>query len=125
MMGKTPPAPEITTLLGEGARFEGQLSFEGVVRIDGHFKGKIDAKNATLIIGESGRVEADGVLSQFIVAGQFHGIIQVSGLTRIQARAGFEGQLETGLLITEEGALVNAQVSMQRRDTATKTPPKK
>jgi cytoskeletal protein CcmA (bactofilin family) len=28
---------EITTLLGRGAAFEGKLTFEGTVRIDGRF----------------------------------------------------------------------------------------
>ncbi len=114
MMGKPPPAPEITTLLGEGARFEGTLTFEGVVRIDGHFKGKLEAKSATLIVGESGRVEADGALGQFVVAGAYAGAVHVAGLTRILARATFDGQLETGALVTEEGARVNAQVTMPR-----------
>jgi cytoskeletal protein CcmA (bactofilin family) len=114
MMGKPSPSPEITTLLGEGARFEGVLTFEGVVRIDGHFKGKLEAKNATLIIGESGRVEADGTLGQFIVSGAYLGSVHVAGLTRILARASFEGQLETAGLITEEGAHVTAQISMPR-----------
>jgi len=116
MMGKPAPAPEITTLLGEGARFEGVLTFEGVVRIDGHFKGKLEAKNATLIVGESGRVEADGTLGQFIVSGAYLGSIHVAGLTRILARATFDGQLETGTLVTEEGARINAQISMPRAD---------
>lgn len=125
MLGKSSSTttPEVTTLLGEGARFEGNLAFDGVVRIDGHFKGKLDAKNATLIIGETGRVEAEGQLGQFMLAGQFAGTLQVAGVTRILARAAFDGQLETGSLITEEGARINAQVSMPRPENA-KSPKK-
>lgn len=121
MLGKSSSStnmPEVTTLLGEGARFEGNLVFDGVVRIDGHFKGKIDAKNATLIVGESGRVEAEGQLGQFMLAGQFVGTLQVAGLTRILARASFDGQLETSILITEEGARMNAQISMPRPENS-------
>lgn len=121
MLGKSSSSaasPEITTLLGEGARFEGNLAFDGVVRIDGHFKGKLDAKNATLIVGESGRVEAEGQLGQFMLAGQFTGTLQVAGLSRILARASFEGQLETGALVTEEGARINAQVAMPHPEGA-------
>jgi len=36
---RQPAAGEITTLLGRGASFEGKLTFEGTVRIDGRFKG--------------------------------------------------------------------------------------
>ena len=34
-------AGEITTLLGRGATFEGKLTFDGTVRIDGRFKGEV------------------------------------------------------------------------------------
>ena len=37
----TAPATEISALLGRGTRFEGKLSFEGRVRIDGAFTGEI------------------------------------------------------------------------------------
>ena len=45
-------------ILDQGTEFEGKLTFEGTVRIDGSFKGEIFS-DATLIIGESGKVEAD------------------------------------------------------------------
>jgi cytoskeletal protein CcmA (bactofilin family) len=32
---------EVTTLLGRGSEFEGKLSFEGTVRIDGKLTGEI------------------------------------------------------------------------------------
>ena len=38
---KAQVAGEITTLLGRGATFEGKLTFEGTVRIDGRFKGEV------------------------------------------------------------------------------------
>ena len=50
-------AGEITTLLGRGATFEGKLTFEGTVRIDGRFKGEVFSED-TLVIGEGAIVEA-------------------------------------------------------------------
>ena len=32
---------ELNALLGRGTRFEGKLTFEGRVRIDGHFVGEV------------------------------------------------------------------------------------
>ena len=49
---------EITTILGRGSSFEGKLTFEGTVRIDGRFAGEIKT-DGTLIIGESAQVEAN------------------------------------------------------------------
>ncbi len=61
---------DITTILGRGSAFEGKLTFEGTVRIDGRFKGEI-VTEGTLIVGETigGRYTAfdiaeDGQLSE-------------------------------------------------------------
>ena len=51
------PAGEITTLLGRGATFEGKLTFEGTVRIDGRFKGEVFSEDV-LVIGDGAHVEA-------------------------------------------------------------------
>ncbi len=50
-------ASEVTTLLGRGSEFEGKLSFEGTVRIDGKLSGEIFTDD-TLIIGEGAEVNA-------------------------------------------------------------------
>ncbi|HET6581847.1 MAG TPA: polymer-forming cytoskeletal protein, partial [Nannocystaceae bacterium] len=44
--------PEITTILGKGSAFDGKLTFEGAVRIDGEFSGEIRTQG-TLIVGET------------------------------------------------------------------------
>ncbi|MCA9698005.1 MAG: polymer-forming cytoskeletal protein, partial [Myxococcales bacterium] len=47
---------DITTILGKGSSFEGKLTFEGTVRIDGRFSGEIRTEG-TLIIGETAEVQ--------------------------------------------------------------------
>ncbi len=47
----------VTALLDQGASFEGQLTFEGTVRIGGRFKGEIFTKD-TLVIDPGAEVEA-------------------------------------------------------------------
>ena len=49
---------DVHTLLGKGSEFEGKLTFEGQVRIDGKFSGQIFTKD-TLVIGEGARVNAE------------------------------------------------------------------
>ena len=48
---------EITTLLDQGAQFEGKLTFDGSVQINGKFRGEIFS-NGHLFIGEGADVEA-------------------------------------------------------------------
>ena len=49
---------ELHTLLGKGSEFDGKLSFEGQVRIDGKYTGQIHTKDV-LVIGESAKVNAE------------------------------------------------------------------
>src|SRR5437763_16960519 len=70
------PATEITALLGRGTRFEGKLTFEGRVRIDGVFKGEIKSEDV-LIIGEGAEVHAEiDVATVIIKGGAVHGNIR-------------------------------------------------
>src|SRR5436189_6372127 len=70
------PATEITALLGRGTRFEGKLTFEGRVRIDGIFKGEIKSEDV-LIIGEGAEVHAEiDVATVIIKGGAVHGNIR-------------------------------------------------
>ena len=72
----TAPAPkkresivgEINTLLGRGSEFEGKLTFEGTVRIDGKLKGEVFSED-TLVVGEGATVEAEVEIGEIIIQG--------------------------------------------------------
>ena len=49
---------DVNTLVGRGSHFEGKMTFEGTVRVDGSFAGEI-VSDDTLIIGESAEVRAE------------------------------------------------------------------
>src|ERR1700752_4260973 len=48
---------QLTALIDKGASFEGKLTFEGVVRIGGQFRGEIFT-NDTLVINSGAQVKA-------------------------------------------------------------------
>ena len=49
---------EVHTILGKESEFDGKLTFDGQVRIDGKFQGQIITKD-TLVIGDGARVNAE------------------------------------------------------------------
>ena len=61
-------------ILDRGSEFEGKLTFEGTVRIDGKFKGEITS-DAMLVVGESGKVDADISVASISVSGEVKGNI--------------------------------------------------
>ncbi|PRQ03276.1 Polymer-forming cytoskeletal [Enhygromyxa salina] len=102
---------EITTILGKGSSFEGKLTFEGTVRIDGRFSGEIQTEG-TLIIGESADVQANIRAATVVVQGKVQGDVAASESLSIQAPAKVLGNLSTPNLMIEKGAFFEGHCSM-------------
>ena len=81
---KQAPMGEITTLLGRGASFEGKLTFDGTVRIDGRFKGEVFSDD-TLVIGEGAVVEAEIEIGEVIIQGTVVGNVKAKRSIEIHA----------------------------------------
>src|SRR5919206_536120 len=65
---------EASTLLGRGSEFDGKLSFEGTVRIDGKLSGEIFTDDV-LIVGEGAEVKAEITVGSIIIEGSVQGNI--------------------------------------------------
>src|SRR5689334_5618745 len=63
---------DLNALLGRGSEFEGKLTFEGTVRIDGKFTGTIVTSDV-LVIGEGAKVSAEITCGTVIVHGEING----------------------------------------------------
>jgi cytoskeletal protein CcmA (bactofilin family) len=102
---------ELNGFMDEGTEFLGELRFKDLFRVDGRVKGKIVSDN-TLIIGESGHVEAEidcGIVS---IRGTVSG--HVRGRQRIEVLAGarVQGTLVSPRLVIEEGAFFQGDCDM-------------
>ena len=83
---------EVTTLLGRGSEFEGKLSFEGTVRIDGKLAGEIFSDDV-LIVGEGAEVSAeiDATLRQRRLTQ-----VRAQALTFLRSRASISALMDIG-----------------------------
>ena len=112
---------EITTILGRGASFDGKLTFDGSVRIDGNFSGEIET-SGSLLIGEHARVEAKIQAGEVSVEGQFRGELFVDGLVDICASGRVYGQLCVGQLAVERGSIFEGSCKMGHESAGEETP---
>ncbi len=114
----TAPAPreiavgEIKTLLGEGSDFEGKLTFEGAVRINGRFKGEIFSDDV-LIIGEGAYVEAEIDIGEVIIQGNVVGNIRAQRAIEINKPGRVRGDLTTPSLQIERGVIFEGRSFME------------
>lgn len=105
-------AGEITTLLGRGAQFEGKLTFEGTVRIDGRFKGEVFSDDV-LVIGEGAQVEAEIDIGDIIIQGTVVGNIKAKRSIEIHAPGRVKGDLHTPSLQIDKGVMFEGRSFME------------
>lgn len=113
MSSQTPKKsqPATITLLDKGCEFNGKLSFEGVVRIDGVFQGEIFSQDH-LIIGEGAVVEANIQVGVLEVSGTFKGDIFAKERLIVHTPGRVQGNLKTRELEVHRGAILDAQIDM-------------
>jgi cytoskeletal protein CcmA (bactofilin family) len=100
-----------TPLIDQGSRCEGKFSFRDAVRIDGSFSGEISSKN-TLVVGETGEIEASICSARVVVSGSVVGDVRASEQIVLHESARVEGNLSTPSLVMEPGALLNGRIDM-------------
>ncbi|MBN2034427.1 MAG: polymer-forming cytoskeletal protein [Deltaproteobacteria bacterium] len=106
-------AEKSVTFLGKETKFEGKLGFEGLIRIDGYVKGKIEAKG-NLIIGDEALIEADIHVSYASISGEVHGNITADQRVDIHAPAKVFGNIYAPAVVIEEGVIFEGHTKMYR-----------
>ena len=101
---------QICAIIEEGCRFEGNLSFNGIVRIAGNVTGSIFS-NDTLIISEGAIINADINANVILMSGTVKGNIKARVEIRKPAR--FEGSIMSPSLIVEEGVIFHGITKMK------------
>ncbi len=112
----TQPAPvdRITSVLGTGIVWKGNLSGSGGVRIEGAFEGDI-ALRGLLVVGETGRVTCEHLRAKVvIVAGAVRGDITAEKVD-IRSTGRVWGDVVTAGFATEEGAFLRGQIRMEEK----------
>ncbi len=111
---QAPPTERITSVLGNGVVWKGQLGGTGGVRIEGIFEGEI-ALRGLLVVGETGRVDCEHVRAHVVVvAGTVRGDITAEKL-EIRNTGRVWGNVVAAAFATEEGAFLRGQIRMEEK----------
>lgn len=102
---------EISAIIEEGCKFEGNLSFNGVARIAGIVNGSVFS-NDTVIVSEGAIVNADINANIILISGTVKGNVKATSRVEIIKPARFEGTITTPSLIVEEGVIFHGTTKM-------------
>ena len=114
MLQKNEELP-IKACLGSDALFKGTLSFEGTVRIDGKFEGKVNTAG-TLVIGETGDMQADLDVGTLVCKGKLNGAVVASKKIEMHPASRITGNIQTPALSIELGAVLDGHLKMTERE---------
>ena len=92
-------------------KINGDIETNGDIRLDGHLTGSIRSKGK-VVLGNTGRVEGDVYCQNANISGEIKGRVIVSELLSLQASSKVEGEINTGKLAIEPGALFTGTCSM-------------
>ena len=112
---------DLNALLGRGSEFEGKLTFEGTVRIDGKFTGTI-VTNDVLVVGEGAKVQAEVTCGTIIVHGEVNGNVKAKSAVELHHPARMRGNIETPSLMVEKGVVFEGQTKMEGVEKAPAKP---
>lgn len=98
--------------LGSDTVYEGKLHFKGTVRIEGRYNGEI-VSDGTLNVGKDAQVQGTLDVGELLLSGRFNGEVTAKRRVVVYSTGVLEGQVTTPNLLTEEGGIIEGQISMK------------
>jgi cytoskeletal protein CcmA (bactofilin family) len=120
--GEPGAAQPVTTLLGKGSEFEGKLSFEGTVRVDGKLAGEIFTDDV-LIVGEGAEVNAEVTVGSIVIQGTVRGNITAKRSVEIHSPGRVRGNINTPSLFIEKGVFFDGNCQMDTNGATSESTP--
>lgn len=102
----------LSGFVGNGTVLTGETNFQAMLRVDGHLTGRVSSESGTLIIGSSGRVDANILVAAAMVNGTVNGDIVASEKVELGRTARVIGNIQTPRIVVEDGAIFEGSCSM-------------
>ena len=108
----------LSGFVGGGTDVTGEANFKAMMRVDGHFSGRISSTSGTLIVGNNGTVDANIEVAVAVIHGTINGDIIATQRLELGRAAKVHGNIQTPSLIIEQGAVFEGSCKMLQMQTA-------
>jgi cytoskeletal protein CcmA (bactofilin family) len=119
---KKKPRNRIDSLIGADTHIEGNVTFNGGLRVDGHVKGDVTATGdepSTLVVSERAKIEGTLSVSHIVINGKVAGPVHAREYLELQAHSNVVGDVFYRRLEMHLGAVVEGKFIHQ--DTEVKS----
>ena len=110
------PKNRIDCLIGAGTTIEGNITFIGGLRVDGHVRGNVLAAEnqaGTLVLSEQARIDGETRVSHAVINGTVVGPVHAGEYMELQAKANVTGDVYYRTLEMHLGAVVQGRLVYQ------------
>ena len=107
---------DLNGFLDSGSNVSGELRFQTSFRVDGKFTGTV-VSEGELIVGRGGEVDGDLRVGQVVISGTVSGTIRASRRVHLSATGTLLADIDTPVLIIDEGGFYKGGGSMAREET--------
>jgi cytoskeletal protein CcmA (bactofilin family) len=102
---------KLKSFLGTQSELQGDLTIQGILRLDGTAYGKITADQ--VILSATAVMNGEIVAGKIIVGGRVEGSLRASDLVEIGSKGKVNGNIFTNKLVVMEGGEFNGQIEMK------------
>ena len=112
----------LSGFIGSGTVLTGETTFQAMLRVDGHLTGSVTSENGTLLVGSTGRVDANIIVAAAMINGTVNGDIIATERLELGRTARIVGNIQSPRLVIEDGAIlegscatINAKEALEKR----------
>lgn len=110
---KNKPQSRIDTLIGVESSIEGNVTFNGGLRVDGKIKGDVteaEASACTLVLSEHGSIDGAIKVAHAVLNGNVNGPVRASHYLELQSKSRIVGDVHYQTLEMHTGAVIEGKL---------------
>jgi len=118
IMASNNQSQNLDTLIGQNTNIKGDVTFSGLMHLDGSVEGSIvsSSENDTLNISETGKISGTVKAGNLLINGTIEGDITASGKIEVASKARINGNIYYVNIEMETGSQVNGKLIYQGGD---------
>jgi len=102
---------KLPNIISIGTKITGDIETDGDFRIDGNIEGNVNSKGK-VVVGNNGFVKGEIICNNAEISGSISGKVNVSELLSLKSSSKVNGDIKTGKLSIEPGAVFTGTCAM-------------